>query len=164
MMRAGYDGYAASNMVIVSIDEYDKAKMRGRLCHLYMEEADGKEFSGVIQMIQIMDDFFDSIHMPMRSMEERHFVNRKVKDSSDKGRCNESENVSRQPLQKQEIKNMAIKSGERATFVIHVCYRQNASWQGTVLWVDEKKRINFRSALELIKLMDRALNGLEKDT
>ena len=31
---------------------------------------------------------------------------------------------------------------------------QNATWQGSVTWVDENKVQNFRSALELLKLID----------
>ena len=43
------------------------------------------------------------------------------------------------------------------TFVIKVMNTQNATWQGTVTWTDGKRTEPFRSALELIKLIDRAL-------
>ena len=43
------------------------------------------------------------------------------------------------------------------TFVIKVMNTQNATWQGTVTWTDGKRTEPFRSALELIKLMDSAL-------
>ena len=49
-------------------------------------------------------------------------------------------------------------TGQDATFVVHVKYRQNATWQGTVTWDDKNKQQNFRSALELIKLMDSAMD------
>lgn len=49
-------------------------------------------------------------------------------------------------------------TGQDATFVVHVKYRQNATWQGTVTWADKNKRQNFRSALELIKLMESAMD------
>jgi len=38
-------------------------------------------------------------------------------------------------------------------------FRQHASWQGGVLWVEGKAEQSFRSALELILLMDSALGG-----
>lgn len=43
------------------------------------------------------------------------------------------------------------------TFVIKVMNTQNATWQGTVTWTDGKRTESFRSALELIKLIDSAL-------
>ena len=44
-----------------------------------------------------------------------------------------------------------------ATFVVHVMHRQNATWQGTVVWAEKNQKASFRSALELIKLMDSAV-------
>ena len=43
------------------------------------------------------------------------------------------------------------------TFVIHVSHCDNATWQGEVTWADANKKKNFRSALELIRLIDGAL-------
>jgi len=48
--------------------------------------------------------------------------------------------------------------GEKGTFVVQVQYRQNSSWQGKVVWVEENRTQHFRSALELIKIMDGALS------
>ena len=45
------------------------------------------------------------------------------------------------------------------SFVIEIKDTQNESWQGTIQWVNGKKAENFRSALELIKLIDSALNS-----
>ncbi|QHI73906.1 hypothetical protein Ami3637_05035 [Aminipila terrae] len=47
-------------------------------------------------------------------------------------------------------------SGQKATFILQIKFRQNASWQGTVQWVEKKQTLNFRSALELIKIIDSA--------
>lgn len=51
--------------------------------------------------------------------------------------------------------------GERATFIVNVLYRQHASWQGQITWVDKNKKENFRSILELIKLIDSASDDEE---
>lgn len=48
-------------------------------------------------------------------------------------------------------------SGEQATFVVHVQFRQNATWQGSIEWLEEKRNRKFRSMLEMMKLMDEAL-------
>jgi hypothetical protein len=50
------------------------------------------------------------------------------------------------------------KEKNTGTFIIKILDRQNASWQGSVTWVEEGKTQNFRSALELLKLIDGALD------
>jgi len=42
----------------------------------------------------------------------------------------------------------------KATFILHLQFRQNNSWQGTIQWVEKKETLQFRSALELIKIID----------
>jgi len=34
---------------------------------------------------------------------------------------------------------------------------QNSTWQGEIHWIESNKKQNFRSALEMLKLMDEAL-------
>ena len=48
-------------------------------------------------------------------------------------------------------------TGERETFVVRILNTQNATWQGTVTWTDGKRMESFRSALELIRLIDSTL-------
>ncbi len=45
------------------------------------------------------------------------------------------------------------------SFVIEVKSQENSTWQGTITWVEGKKKENFRSALELIRLIDSTLVG-----
>ena len=52
-----------------------------------------------------------------------------------------------------------IKDGKKATFLIKILFRQNASWQGSVAWLEGKREQSFRSALELLFLMDSVLSG-----
>ena len=51
---------------------------------------------------------------------------------------------------------------EKGTFVVHVVSQENATWQGQVTWLDERETRNFRSMLELIKLMDAAMEEKKK--
>ncbi len=51
--------------------------------------------------------------------------------------------------------------GDRATFLVQVQFRQNATWQGTITWTEQKKTNHFRSTLEMVKLMDSALNDAQ---
>ena len=41
--------------------------------------------------------------------------------------------------------------------MVHVTGREDATWQGQVTWLDERETRSFRSMLELIKLMDAAM-------
>ncbi|MCL1858670.1 MAG: hypothetical protein FWF92_05495 [Oscillospiraceae bacterium] len=46
-----------------------------------------------------------------------------------------------------------------SSFLVKIKYRQNSSWQGTVQWIETGKIQNFKSCLELIRLMDIAVNS-----
>lgn len=54
-------------------------------------------------------------------------------------------------------KHRQKKDDDLGTFVINVKYRENATWQGEVTWADKKQKKCFRSALELVKMIDEAL-------
>ncbi|MDO4581751.1 MAG: hypothetical protein Q4B96_04105 [Bacillota bacterium] len=47
---------------------------------------------------------------------------------------------------------------EKATFIIQLNSRQNSTWQGSLVWSDRNVSKRFRSALEMLKLIDSALN------
>ena len=49
--------------------------------------------------------------------------------------------------------------GNAATFEIWILFRQHASWQGELLWMEKNTRQSFRSVLEMITLMDSALRA-----
>ena len=58
----------------------------------------------------------------------------------------------------QDSKNLV---GHKASFIVRVTSRQNATWQGSISWTERGVTKHFRSALELIKLIDRALDEEE---
>lgn len=51
------------------------------------------------------------------------------------------------------IQMLSMEKEARATVVICFQYRQNASWQGTIRWLDAGRTQHFRSALEMILLL-----------
>ena len=55
------------------------------------------------------------------------------------------------------------KTGEMASFVIHVKKRQNSTWQGDIFWAEKQEKCYFRSALEMLKLIDNALDQTEEE-
>ena len=50
------------------------------------------------------------------------------------------------------------RKGALSTFTLRILFRQNASWQGSILWQEGQQEQCFRSVLELILLMDNALS------
>ena len=59
---------------------------------------------------------------------------------------------------------MAKVPGRKGTFIVQVMDSQNATWQGTVTWANGNRTRAFRSALELIKLIDSTLEERPAET
>ena len=45
---------------------------------------------------------------------------------------------------------------DKGTFIVKIQRRENSTWQGEVTWVEKKETKFFRSALELLKMIDGA--------
>lgn len=58
---------------------------------------------------------------------------------------------------------MSNRQKKTEIFIIKVMDQQNATWQGSVTWVDEQREQYFRSTLELLKLIDGALEKRNDD-
>lgn len=130
------------NTSIVQVCSYKEKCMEGTLRFLRLEQE--CPFRNLMQFLSLMDAVMDLDNQPQRSVEPRVFgsaMSNALKEAH--GECGKT-----QPI---------------ATFQISILFRQNASWQGNVLWVDENMESQFRSALELVSLMDNALSvSLEK--
>lgn len=131
--RMWENGYRTT---IVCVDTYDRNNVTGRLYNPFLPK--GEEFQGLMDLIWKMEALLDGMQFPQPFTEDRSFRERKVKLSS-------------------ATAGMETKKGKVGTFAVRILFRQNASWQGTVSWVEGKQERNFRSALELLKSMDSAL-------
>ena len=47
---------------------------------------------------------------------------------------------------------------KKNTFIVKVDNRQRDTWQGEIVWAEENRREHFRSSLELLLLMNEAMN------
>lgn len=54
-----------------------------------------------------------------------------------------------------------MRAAMKETFIIHISSQENSTWQGQVIWLNRSDTRCFRSMLELIKLMDTALEASE---
>ena len=53
-------------------------------------------------------------------------------------------------------------TGKIATFKVRVMFRQNESWQGSVMWLETRHEEQFRSELELMSIIHQALIPAQK--
>ena len=154
MMLAENMKLYAPNLICICVNARKQGDYVGEIWNQYDEEP--KAFHTSLDMIQKMDDLYDRWDFPQRSTMNRRFdkviVPKQQERTPRKG-----------AIPKMDADRIQDKKGEKGTFIVHVLYRQNATWQGEVVWADKKKKQRFRSALELLKLMDSALDADESD-
>ena len=122
---------------MVCVDSYDDGVLAGRMYNPGLQN--GERFHGLMQFLIKMEDLLDTLQFPQPFMDSRGF-------SPIRGQA-ASAPVSEQHQQ-----------GKRATFALKVLFRQNASWQGSVTWLEGGREESFRSVRELVLLMDSALS------
>lgn len=146
------------NTVNLCIDVCGAECQSGRLYHLYAGEP--VVFQTLFQALNRMDELYDELRFPQASTVLRSF--RKDRREAMEQREWETDCQRKGVDEMEKFEKVIEHRGERATFLIRVQYRQHSSWQGEVVWVDQQKREYFRSALELVRLMDSALNTEEE--
>ena len=125
---------------IIHVTSYDDKNMRGIFYNPYYGEEIA--FSNLARLLFLMEDMMDEINSPQASTQSRRF--------GEIPKPAERESMRQDWLRKPNQEAIA-------TFKVKVLFRQGASWQGKLAWIERKKEMSFRSALEMIKLMDSAL-------
>ena len=121
--------------VLICIDEYKDGIPVGRFYHPTQEE--GVSFRGLMALLSEIESTLERLEFPKAYQIVRTFI----PISSQSG----DPAAGHEPV------------GKVATFSLRVMFRQNASWQGSVTWLEGKQMQSFRSALELVLLMNSAL-------
>ncbi|MDO4567273.1 MAG: hypothetical protein Q4B42_08075 [Oscillospiraceae bacterium] len=142
---------SAPNLVLLCVDRREGGNFSGELHDRYSPR--GRPFSSMEEMQKRLESFYDRLGCPQASTKTRGF-SAKAKGSKTAEERAELKMV-------QDTEKLLQHKGDIATFVIHVKYRQNASWQGNIVWAEKKQESSFRSALEMIKLIDAALDQSE---
>ena len=137
---------AMSIQMQANIISFGQGSIRGELHSRYLEEP--FVFIDLVQMIHKMEEIFDTNGFPQAFLSPRSFK------SGKRGA------ISKEVVRKDTMSGMQPNEtdGARCTFEINVRFRQNATWQGQILWAEKNIRQNFRSVLEMLKLMDEALS------
>lgn len=137
------------NGIVLCVNSRDGENIEGELYHGYNKE--GIPFIGYEQIIRIAEKFFNALGFPYMGTSDRD-INGHIKSyNTEKGMA--------RVLKDEE---MLERHGDMGTFVIRVQHRQHSSWQGRVTWLEEDKSVYFRSALELMKIIDGALDESEQ--
>jgi len=128
-----------SRKTTICIDSYDNGIPVGRL---YNSCAEPESFESLSQFLLKMEAALDALQLPQSYTLPRSFGH---------------------PQSLAEIAPAASqgKKGRKATFELQVIFRQHTSWQGTIVWKDQRMEQSFRSVLELVILMDSALRNME---
>ena len=126
----------AYRLTTICVDSYENGVPEGRFYNPYIEE--GEQFQSLTQFLLRMETLLDGMDFPQSSTSRRSFAH----------------------APPHEIRFPAItaaRKGKLATFHLRVLFRQHASWQGSLYWMEEDREESFRSVLELILLMESAL-------
>jgi len=126
---------------MLCIDKYEQGVPVGRFYNAGGEHC--CVFHSLTQFLTEMEVMLDKTALPQSFTAARQF------------RCTNENSRGWTPRE-------TAKPGGLATFSIRVLFRQNASWQGSVKWLEGGEEQAFRSALELIFLIDSVLTGAEQ--
>ena len=140
---------AMSVKMRAEVVSYGQGGLSGVLESQYLEAA--YRFTDLFRMIKKMEEVFDSKGFPEKYLKTRTF--RKQKDGS---KANKSA-VSNSAEDDTYTGGQHATSGTKCTFEITVSFRQNATWQGTILWVEKDKTQKFDCVLDILRLIDNAL-------
>lgn len=124
-------------VIKVYVDHYDKRSLCGRFQFASQDKV--QSFDSMMQLLISINDTMDQEKYPQAYDEIRRFH----APTAQIERSVESLNLTR---------------GEVATFSLRILFRQHASWQGSIIWVEGNQEEFFRSVLELIMLIDNALS------
>ena len=137
------------NMVMVCVDGVENGHIYGRYFHRYKKEE--TFFPDSATLIIEMERFYDDIGYPQAAIKTRKFIERKG------GRIPAKEHMA----VISDSQALIQLRGNLATFLVGVTSRQNASWQGDVVWMEQKIRKHFCSDMELVVFVDDAVKKSE---
>ena len=147
----------AKNLICVCIDEALEEDYKGRIIHQYAD--DPIEYKGLSEMLVKIEELLDHWDFPQRGLAERRFK----KSSHDKDVVAKSfkSDDDRLPIEivadANGVRNVQNNKGKLGTFIIQVVFRQDATWQGHVIYQEANEKKDFRSAMELVRYMDHVL-------
>ena len=142
---------STASRVVIRVERSATYGMSGLIYNPYLDKIE--PFSDVLDLTNKLDDMMDTISFPQPSTAYRSF---KVKRKRPSQPGDEMEQRTEQL--EMELKD-TLRKQDADVFVVHVQFRQNATWQGTIKWAGQDEEVRFRSTLEMLKIMDSALSA-----
>ncbi|MEG2038913.1 MAG: hypothetical protein RRZ73_04205 [Oscillospiraceae bacterium] len=136
---------------LVCVDDWERSVFNGRIYNPFRKNV--AKVNDIMEVAYLMEDLFNQLSFPQEYFKHRTF-------NSAKALPQQKKDLSKEVVRYMDDLDLEKQRGEKATFMIQVQYRQNATWQGTISWVERKESQHFRSTLELIKLMDNAMESM----
>lgn len=133
----------------ICIDEYNDGEMKGRIYSPTEEEA--LNFNSAITLVKTINKIFDEGDYPQATMRVRGFNKPQTSERSDATKPNLKTVSDPRRVFKPHAAGFR---GKKATFNVKVMFRQNASWQGVLCWIEKNREESFRSVLEMMMLID----------
>ena len=137
------------NMVMVCVDGVENGDIYGRYFHRYKKEE--TFFLNSAMLFSEVEQFYDIIGYPQAAMRTRNFIE-----------CEREKVPAKEHMTViYDSQTLMQFRGKLATFLVGVTSRQNASWQGDVVWMEQKIRKHFCSDMELVVFVDDAVKKSE---
>ena len=121
---------------VICVDKYENRILSGRLYNSYYKT--GINFGSTMELLRSLEGMLEEMNCPQSFSSKRLF--RPIGEKTVFEASTETEH-----------------KGKLATFSLRILFRQNASWQGSVVWSEGKQEESYRSVLELLLLIDSAL-------
>ena len=104
---------------LVCVDSDQEGLLTGRIYHPYLPS--GAKFQNLMQFLLTMEDLLDKLQFPQSFTARRSF------------QAQPEPSVPFPPESESH-------TGKTATFSVRVIFRQNASWQGSVTWLEKERK------------------------
>ena len=137
---------AAPDLMVICFDKKEEQIGTGRMYHYYSREE--IPFLNEYHLLTLMEEVMEHINYPQSSTTMRNYKS----EGHEAGAPVKKEKPQKVVGQEELMSH----KGKLATFVVYIQYRQNATWQGDIVWVEQNTTRSFRSVLEMLKLMDNA--------
>lgn len=141
-VKESHASFNIPNIINICVDEVSEGELSGRMYHCYRRDA--WEFSNIVRLVEYAEELFDHIKFPQASTQSRTFMKKEDTQIEKWEYVTTAEHIRRQ-------------RGTRGTFLLQVKYRQNATWQGEVEWIEENRSWKFLSVLELFKIITHVM-------
>lgn len=108
------------------------------------------KYKNLVELLMLYEALFNSEKYPQPTHE--------LRDMTDEKKSREQDEML---LRNSVIGHDELEALGEPVFAVKVRHRQNASWQGSVEWLSKGLTKQFKSTLELVKLMGEAIGGAE---